>query len=718
MTTLKEYLDSLAPPREPEEDDDAFLARIGKIAEGHKQGWTHDIRVDNGIRLRQVATVMEKDPKPEKGTGTSEAKIRDWVKRNSARLGVNPDEYRRAVRALEHLRLVEAEAKAAARSPDYDGILRRPLREVPRSALAEMAGNGADGARPKVAKEPNPELDLEKAMIQAEEIIEALTEANDQLRLHVLRKAAGSDPKQTETRKRERTEGVSDSRKKARENQVAQAEKIIATLRNSTTPEDRLRLRALRHALGSETEEGQGQVEGTFPATPATTRDWLLRQATTVVTRLRKASDYEKLRRLSAAIGPHDLTDGAATIVNGQTVPFAIFQPPVHIGEGRWEPVPTPLAQDSGGSPCRKRNGDPYRNNLCNRIDGIPRPELYEWLMGCPDGWTDPGDDQWIRQPEKPPDTGIYETQKGFPWEPDSKVVVGPPVKVVSLCSGVGLLDLGIVQGLQSAGRPVQHLAMFELKDAACGILRRRFPGARIVPGDLKTNLDKLPRRGVDLLVAGFPCQGFSCANWSGKKGHDHPAYLWPFVIKAIKTVEPRFVALENVPEVVAFEGKAIVRDLTEAGYDLSWQEVCASGVGAPHVRARWLCVAWQRGQTWERRPGRMDPLDLDGTFRSQVRAPEFDIERWKAELPTEMWDKAKPADDAEKRVIQNRIEALGGGVVVPVGKFIGGVLATLLLGGPPLPGGRESRPAVTGTGKPEVVAAIDEGDVHEEGMA
>lgn len=152
-------------------------------------------------------------------------------------------------------------------------------------------------------------------------------------------------------------------------------------------------------------------------------------------------------------------------------------------------------------------------------------------------------------------------------------------MNVVSLCSGVGLLDLG----LEWAGmRTVQFC---EIDPYAVRVLEVRYPGVP-VHDDVWT----IEPKECDVIAAGFPCQPFSVA---GKRlGDRDPRHLWPAIIRSIRMARPRFVILENVPGLVTAGLGDVLGDLADAGYDAEWTVFSAADVGAPHLRKRWWCVA------------------------------------------------------------------------------------------------------------------------------
>lgn len=99
-------------------------------------------------------------------------------------------------------------------------------------------------------------------------------------------------------------------------------------------------------------------------------------------------------------------------------------------------------------------------------------------------------------------------------------------------------------------------------------ILKYHFPNAEQY-ADIRTTDFTIWRGRVDVLTGGFPCQPFSL---SGKrKGTEDDRYLWPEMLRVIRTVRPRWIVGENVfgivnwSEGVVFE--QVCSDLEAAGY-------------------------------------------------------------------------------------------------------------------------------------------------------
>lgn len=64
-------------------------------------------------------------------------------------------------------------------------------------------------------------------------------------------------------------------------------------------------------------------------------------------------------------------------------------------------------------------------------------------------------------------------------------------------------------------------------------------------------------------------------------------------VIRLIKDIKPTFVFLENVPAIRTRGLDAVIKEITDAGYDCRWTDLSAAEVGAPHKRNRWWLLGY-----------------------------------------------------------------------------------------------------------------------------
>jgi DNA (cytosine-5)-methyltransferase 1 len=92
------------------------------------------------------------------------------------------------------------------------------------------------------------------------------------------------------------------------------------------------------------------------------------------------------------------------------------------------------------------------------------------------------------------------------------------------------------------------------------------------------------------------PCQPFSSAGQ--RKGHADERHLWPAFHRLISECAPAIVFGEQVASADGREWLAGIRaDLEALGYACGAADLCAAGVGAPHIRQRlfWVADAGQR---------------------------------------------------------------------------------------------------------------------------
>jgi DNA (cytosine-5)-methyltransferase 1 len=158
-------------------------------------------------------------------------------------------------------------------------------------------------------------------------------------------------------------------------------------------------------------------------------------------------------------------------------------------------------------------------------------------------------------------------------------------MNVLSLCSGIAGLDLGIKAAFPEA----RTVCYVEAEPYCQRVLLARMADGLIdsapIWGDLR-EFDGRPWRGaVDAVAGGFPCQPVSKA---GKHlGDKDERWLWPDFRRAIREVGPQHVLLENVPGLLGRGFGDVLRDLAEMGFNAEWGVLPARAVGAPHLRER-----------------------------------------------------------------------------------------------------------------------------------
>jgi DNA (cytosine-5)-methyltransferase 1 len=196
-------------------------------------------------------------------------------------------------------------------------------------------------------------------------------------------------------------------------------------------------------------------------------------------------------------------------------------------------------------------------------------------------------------------------------------------LNVGSLFAGIGGFDLGF----ERAG---MHTAWQVEKNAYCrAVLAQHFPDAERFEDVRDVGAHNLAP--VDLICGGFPCQDLSAAG-KGAGIDGARSGLWSEFARIVRELRPRYVVVENVPDLLAGRGKRwdrapigrVLGDLSESGYDAEWACLSAAEFGAPHLRERAWLVAYPTSDELWQQPGRRDGASgsrpaltgVDGTSR------------------------------------------------------------------------------------------------------
>ncbi len=176
-----------------------------------------------------------------------------------------------------------------------------------------------------------------------------------------------------------------------------------------------------------------------------------------------------------------------------------------------------------------------------------------------------------------------------------------PSVNILSLCAGIGGIDLGL--GLAITG--ARTVCFVENEATAVEKLVARMRDGTLCSAPVWSNLKTFRGRAwrgiVDILVAGYPCQPFSVAG--KQRGAADPRHLWPHVARVIRECAPGAVFLENVENHLRIGYEQVRRELQRLGYTVTEGVFSAAEVGAPHLRKRLFILAHrgsiERGLRW-----------------------------------------------------------------------------------------------------------------------
>lgn len=159
-------------------------------------------------------------------------------------------------------------------------------------------------------------------------------------------------------------------------------------------------------------------------------------------------------------------------------------------------------------------------------------------------------------------------------------------MKVVSLFSGAGGLDLGF----KMAGHEI--IWANDLYEDAVETYKHNL-GGHIVCEDI-SNIDVNEIPDCDIIIGGFPCQGFSVANMKRHVTDERNA-LYKQLIRVMEAKNPKFFLAENVKGLTNLDKgtvfQMILNDFSALGYQVSYQVLNAADYGVPQTRQRVIIV-------------------------------------------------------------------------------------------------------------------------------
>jgi len=170
------------------------------------------------------------------------------------------------------------------------------------------------------------------------------------------------------------------------------------------------------------------------------------------------------------------------------------------------------------------------------------------------------------------------------------------PKRIVSLFAGCGGLDYGFHRN-----ENFTHVLVNDFDQEACDTYERNF-GIKPLCADVKCLVD-IP--DCDLLLGGFPCQGFSMANLH-RAPEDERNQLYLEILRILNLKRPSYFLLENVKGLTTMGGydsdedkksgkgrilKGILADLTACGYKVKFKLFAIKHFNVPQKRERVIIV-------------------------------------------------------------------------------------------------------------------------------
>lgn len=164
--------------------------------------------------------------------------------------------------------------------------------------------------------------------------------------------------------------------------------------------------------------------------------------------------------------------------------------------------------------------------------------------------------------------------------------------RIASVFSGCGGLDFGFHKN-----KAYTHVFVNDFDEDACKTYERNF-GITPLGGDIK-KITEIP--DCDILMGGFPCQGFSMAN-PYRCETDERNELYLEILRILRLKTPKYFLLENVKGLLNMGGyetnedkkahkgriiKGILQDLEECGYRVKFKLFDIKEYDVPQKRQR-----------------------------------------------------------------------------------------------------------------------------------
>jgi len=237
-------------------------------------------------------------------------------------------------------------------------------------------------------------------------------------------------------------------------------------------------------------------------------------------------------------------------------------------------------------------------------------------------------------------------------------------MKKIQVKSSVSAIDLfcgggGLTYGLQKAGLPIKYGIDADKK---CQYPFEKNTNATFICKDVSSlAIDEITSlfgdADIKILVGCAPCQPFSTYNHK----NDNPDWeLLNSFSKLITALLPDIVSMENVPQLIKFQGGKIfsefVGDLKDHSYSVSFKTLYGPDFGLPQSRSRLVLLASRLGNIELPKPthanrhrtvrdaiGKLPPIEAGETSQDdplhRARSmSDTNLKRIKASLPGGTW--------------------------------------------------------------------------------
>ncbi|MGL4183957.1 MAG: DNA (cytosine-5-)-methyltransferase [Metamycoplasmataceae bacterium] len=163
--------------------------------------------------------------------------------------------------------------------------------------------------------------------------------------------------------------------------------------------------------------------------------------------------------------------------------------------------------------------------------------------------------------------------------------------KILDLFSGAGGFSLGL-----DKHKEFNTVLATDFNECALKTIKKNNKKIEVILGDITNNnikkkiIKKSKELGVNFIIGGPPCQGFSM---KGKKGglDDPRNFLFLEYFNIVESIQPEIFIIENVPSIISSSNGYFISQIKEKfekiGYKLNYDILNASDFGVPQNRKR-----------------------------------------------------------------------------------------------------------------------------------
>lgn len=220
---------------------------------------------------------------------------------------------------------------------------------------------------------------------------------------------------------------------------------------------------------------------------------------------------------------------------------------------------------------------------------------------------------------------------------PKKKMIKNPKIKVISLFTGIGGLDMGFDSDVIVHKDSILNKEFIEDNDVIQNFVKLKKHNFECIfqnDIDLKSKeifgfnnnnfnyntesiynliLNNFKFPAAEIIIGGFPCQDFSHSGkrrgFNSTKGHipntnfdsntkfdldNNRGTLYKSFVEVVKKVKPKIFVAENVYGLLTMKNepiKKIIHDFSELGYNVNYQVVYCPDFGIPQTRKRVIII-------------------------------------------------------------------------------------------------------------------------------